>query len=142
MKKLIIFIIFLNLFGFDIDEFDKGLDSLKAGDFKSAFEIFYKGCELNDEMSCEELGVMYINGDVSSEIDNVVNEKNSNEIGLNYLLKSCELGYMNACGDIIDLQKDIKVDTEILNKATIKYNEMINEYKINYDENATNEILP
>ncbi|MDL0089131.1 hypothetical protein [Campylobacter gastrosuis] len=138
MKKLIIFTLFLRLFGFDIDEFDKGLDALRSDDFKGAFEIFYKGCELNDEMSCEELGVMYINGEVSSELDNVVNEQNTQQIGLNYIFKSCELGYMNACGDIVDLQKDIKIDREILNKATIKYNEMINEYQTNSDLNATN----
>lgn len=138
MKKLIIFILFLRLFGFDIDEFDKGLDALRSDDFKGAFEIFYKGCELNDEMSCEELGVMYINGEVSSELDNVVNEQNTQQIGLNYIFKSCELGYMNACGDIVDLQNDIKIDREILNKATIKYNEMINEYQTNSDLNATN----
>lgn len=138
MKKLIIFTLFLRLFGFDIDEFDKGLDALRSDDFKGAFEIFYKGCELNDEMSCEELGVMYINGEVSSELDNVVNEQNTQQIGLNYIFKSCELGYMNACGDIVDLQKDIKIDSEILNKATIKYNEMINEYQTNSDLNATN----
>lgn len=138
MKNLILFFIFLNLSAFDIDDFDKGIDALNLGDFSAAYEIFYTGCELNDELSCVELGSMYINGLVTAKLDNVVAEHNKNQIGLSYILKACNLGYINACGDIVELQKDIKIDQSVYKQALKQYDKLVTEYIDTQDLNSTN----
>ncbi|CAD7286806.1 hypothetical protein LMG7974_00093 [Campylobacter majalis] len=138
MKKYIIFFVFTLLCAFDIDEFDKGLDAIRAGEYNVAYDIFYKGCEQNDELSCEELGIMYINGEVSTSEDNTVNEKNKNKKGLEFLLKSCKLGYLNACGDIVSLKNSIdEISDELYEYASNMYDELALEFTQNIDENTS-----
>ena len=49
MKKIVFLILALNLvFGFDIDDYDRGIEALNAGDYATAYEIFYDGCEQKD----------------------------------------------------------------------------------------------
>ncbi|AQW82527.1 hypothetical protein [Campylobacter pinnipediorum] len=139
MKKIIlILMVIYSSFGFDIDDFDKGVLYLNNGNFKDAYDIFYEGCELNDEMSCNELGFMYINKQVTKEIDNTANDKDNIKIGISYIFKSCELGNINACSDIIDLKNRFKIDDEVYNKSNKKYEELEQQYLIQDDLNATN----
>lgn len=128
MRKIVLFFIILKLSAFDIDDFDKGVDALNSSDFAMAYDIFYKGCEDNDELSCQELGLMYINGNVSLQLDNLVDKEGKNNIGLKYLLKSCKLGYINACSNILDLKKDIYIDEIIYQKALKQYENLITEF--------------
>lgn len=140
MRKFILFLSFYAVFGFDIDDFDKGVYALNSGDLTTAYETFYKGCEQNDELSCDELGFMYINSQVSIELDGSLANKSANLIGAGYLLKSCELDYLNSCDDIIRLKKELKdeISDEIYKKASAKYKELLLEYTKPADINSSN----
>ncbi|KEA46480.1 hypothetical protein CR66_01105 [Campylobacter mucosalis] len=129
MRKILFFAIFVSAFGFDIDDLDKGMDALRKEDYKTAFEIFHIGCEADDALACEELGMMYVNNEVPSELD--AREQKA-KIGLEYFLKSCEkLEYMNACDDIVSLKGEFMplFGTEIFNRASKKYDELLREFK-------------
>lgn len=138
MRKFIFFALFTSLFAFDIDDFDRGMHALHNENFKEAYEIFYQGCESDDSLSCEELGMLYVNGSVLPELDARADHV---KIGLGYLLKSCmELDYLNACGDLISM-KDFNETKEFLNDDIIKhisakYDELAREF--DGDLNATN----
>lgn len=135
MRKIIFFVLFVFVFGFDIDEYDRGLHALREENFKEAFEIFYLGCEINDDLACEELGLMYANNQVSHDMDVRVGEIGSFELALRYLMKSCKIGYLNACDDIVSLANENKVSDEILSYAKSRYIQLASEFI--EDDNAT-----
>ncbi|WP_170000163.1 sel1 repeat family protein [Campylobacter sp. RM9328] len=142
MKKIILFLFFTLLaFSFDIDDFDKGMYELKEGNFNAAFEIFYAGCESNDDMACEELGLMYINDEVSPKLDTRLEKRDSLKLGILYLMKSCdELGYLNACENILNLKENFTIQDEIIKRAKERYSELFNEFNANEnlkEDNAT-----
>ncbi|MBR8465862.1 hypothetical protein KDE13_05785 [Campylobacter sp. faydin G-140] len=141
MRKFILFITTcIATFSFDIDDFDKGVDALSSENFKAAYEIFEVGCEARDELSCEELGLMYINGQVSDEMDTT--KASHFDVGINYLMKSCDLGYANACSDVVDLRDILKkeagyeLSVGVYENALLRYNELTSELK-NVEHNAT-----
>ncbi|WP_169784790.1 hypothetical protein [Campylobacter curvus] len=140
MRKFIFFaLIATGMFGFDIDDFDKGINELNNGNLQKAYDIFSAGCEAKDELSCEELGLMYINGEVSEQMDASLQKRSNIDIGVEFVMKSCDLGYLNACSDIVDLKKDIgdKLAPGVYENALTRYDELTAEYKDSGDQNAT-----
>jgi len=70
MKKIVFLALILSLAsGFDIDDYDRGNEALNAGDYATAYEIFYDGCEQKDVLSCEALGDMFVNEEINEQMD-------------------------------------------------------------------------
>ena len=82
---------------------------------------------------------MYINGEVSEQMDASLQKRSNIDIGVEFVMKSCDLGYLNACSDIVDLKKDIgdKLAPGVYENALTRYDELAAEYKDSGDQNAT-----
>ncbi|MGF7441432.1 hypothetical protein [Campylobacter concisus] len=114
MKKIVFLILALNLaFGFDIDDYDRGIEALNAGDYATAYEIFYDGCEQKDVLSCEALGDMFVNEEINEQMDSDLKKHSNIELGVSYYMKSCDLGYQNACDDVMSLRDDLNISLPV-----------------------------
>ena len=100
-------------FGFDIDDFDRGNEARNAEDYVTAYEIFYDGCEQKDELSCEALGDMFINEEINDQMDGDLKKHSNIDLAVRYFMKSCDLGYQNACDDVINLKDDLNLTFDI-----------------------------
>uniref|UniRef100_UPI0002B95E6E tetratricopeptide repeat protein n=1 Tax=Helicobacter pylori TaxID=210 RepID=UPI0002B95E6E len=68
--------------------FDLGVKSIEAKDYIQAKKYFEKACGLNNGSGCNNLGVLYINGQGV--------EKNLTKAD-QYISKACKLGDQEAC---------------------------------------------
>ena len=124
--------------GFDIDDIERGMDAINDENFAAAYEIFSAGCEVNDEMACEELGLMYINEQITPQMDAALNRRASAELGVGYLMKSCDSGYLLACGDVVDLKKiGVNLNQGVYEKAKSRYDELVGEFTRASDVNLS-----
>ena len=124
--------------GFDIDDIERGMDAINDENFAAAYEIFSAGCEVNDEMACEELGLMYINEQITPQMDAALNRRASAELGVGYLMKSCDSGYLLACGDVVDLKKiGVDLNQGVYEKAKSRYDELVGEFTRASDDNSS-----
>ena len=124
--------------GFDIDDIERGMDAINDKNFAAAYEIFSAGCEVNDEMACEELGLMYINEQITPQMDAALNRRASAELGVGYLMKSCDSGYLLACGDVVDLKKiGVDINQGVYEKAKSRYDELVGEFTRASDANLS-----
>lgn len=125
--------------GFDIDDIERGMDAINDENFAAAYEIFSAGCEVNDEMACEELGLMYINEQVTPRMDAALNKRPSVQIGVEYLMESCNKGYLLACDDIVSLKSiGKKLQDNVYESAKARYDELAGEFtKTNDDRNLS-----
>lgn len=124
--------------GFDIDDIERGMDAINDENFAAAYEIFSAGCEANDEMACEELGLMYINEQITPQMDAALNRRASAELGVGYLMKSCDSGYLLACGDVVDLKKiGVDLNQGVYEKAKSRYDELVGEFTRARDANLS-----
>ncbi|MCR4942371.1 MAG: hypothetical protein K5978_06250 [Campylobacter sp.] len=84
MKKFAIFLTFVKVFAFDIDDLNRGYEAINAKNFSEAYDIFIEGCDANDAIACQELGFMYLNGEISdkttSSDENLGDSKNSDTL--------------------------------------------------------------
>ena len=137
MKKIVFALLALNLaFGFDIDDFDRGNEARNAEDYVAAYEIFYDGCEQKDELSCEALGDMFINEEINEQMDGDLKKHSNIDLAVRYFMKSCDLGYQNACDDVINLKDDLNIHEN----AKARYDEIRQEdekQEAISDQNAT-----
>lgn len=127
MKKIVFALLVLNLaFGFDIDDFDRGNEARNAEDYVTAYEIFYDGCEQKDELSCEALGDMFINEEISDQMDGDLKKHSNIDLAVRYFMKSCDLGYQNACDDVINLKDDLNISLPagVYENAKARYDEI------------------
>ncbi|MGP1359187.1 hypothetical protein [Campylobacter sp.] len=127
MKKIVFALLALNLaFGFDIDDFDRGNEARNAEDYITAYEIFYDGCEQKDELSCEALGDMFINEEINEQMDGDLKKHSNIDLAVRYFMKSCDLGYQNACDDVINLKDDLNISLPagVYENAKARYDEI------------------
>ena len=127
MKKIVFLILALNLaFSFDIDDYDRGIEALNAGDYATAYEIFYDGCEQKDVLSCEALGDMFVNEEINEQMDGDLKKHSNIELGVSYYMKSCDLGYQNACDDVMSLRDDLNISLPVgvYENAKARYDEI------------------
>jgi len=127
MKKIVFALLALNLaFGFDIDDFDRGNEARNAEDYVTAYEIFYDGCEQKDELSCEALGDMFINEEINEQMDGDLKKHSNIDLAVRYFMKSCDLGYQNACDDVINLKDDLNISLPagVYENAKARYDEI------------------
>lgn len=127
MKKIVFALLALNLaFGFDIDDFDRGNEARNAEDYVTAYEIFYDGCEQKDELSCEALGDMFINEEINDQMDGDLKKHSNIDLAVRYFMKSCDLGYQNACDDVINLKDDLNISLPagVYENAKARYDEI------------------
>ena len=127
MKKIVFLILALNLaFSFDIDDYDRGIETLNAGDYATAYEIFYDGCEQKDVLSCEALGDMFVNEEINEQMDGDLKKHSNIELGVSYYMKSCDLGYQNACDDVMSLRDDLNISLPagVYENAKARYDEI------------------
>lgn len=127
MKKIVFALLTLNLaFGFDIDDFDRGNEARNAEDYVTAYEIFYDGCEQKDELSCEALGDMFINEEINEQMDGDLKKHSNIDLAVRYFMKSCDLGYQNACDDVINLKDDLNISLPagVYENAKARYDEI------------------
>ena len=132
MKKIVFLALILSLAsGFDIDDYDRGNEALNAGDYATAYEIFYDGCEQKDVLSCEALGDMFVNEEINEQMDGDLKKHSNVELGVSYFMKSCDLGYQNACDDVISLKDDLNITlpSGIYENAKARYDELFEEFK-------------
>ena len=143
MKKIVFLALALNLaFCFDIDDFDRGNEALNTGDYVGAYEIFFEGCEQKDVLSCEALGDMFVNEEINEQMDNDLKRHTNIELGVRYYMKSCDLGYQNACDDVLSLRDDLNITlpSGVYENAKARYDELFEEFK-EQEANKTTEIL-
>ena len=132
MKKIVFLALILNLaFGFDIDDYDRGNEARSAGDYATAYEIFYDGCEQKDVLSCEALGDMFVNEEINEQMDGDLKKHSNIELGVSYFMKSCDLGYQNACDDVMSLKDDLNITlpSGVYENAKARYDELFEEFK-------------
>ena len=139
MRKFILLsALWVAALGFDIDDIERGMDAINDENFAAAYEIFSAGCEVNDEMACEELGLMYINEQITPQMDAALNRCASAELGVGYLMKSCDSGYLLACGDVVDLKKiGVNLNQGVYEKAKSRYDELVGEFTRASDANLS-----
>ena len=139
MRKFILLsALWVAALGFDIDDIERGMDAINDENFAAAYEIFSAGCEVNDEMACEELGLMYINEQITPQMDAALNRRASAELGVGYLMKSCDSGYLLACGDVVDLKKiGVDLNQGVYEKAKSRYDELVGEFTRASDANLS-----
>ena len=83
MKKIVFLALILSLAsGFDIDDYDRGNEARNAGDYATAYEIFYDGCEQKDVLSCEALGDMFVNEEINEQMDGDLKKHSNVELGV------------------------------------------------------------
>lgn len=143
MKKIFFLALALNLaFCFDIDDFDRGNEALNTGDYVGAYEIFFEGCEQKDVLSCEALGDMFVNEEINEQMDSDLKKHSNVELGVSYFMKSCDLGYQNACDDVMSLKDDLNITlpSGVYENAKARYDELFEEFK-EQEANKTTEIL-
>ncbi|MBF0917051.1 MAG: hypothetical protein HXK60_03285, partial [Campylobacter sp.] len=53
------------------------------------------------------------------------------ELGVSYFMKSCDLGYQNACDDVISLKDDLNITlpSGVYENAKARYDELFEEFK-------------
>ena len=127
MKKIVFLILALNLaFSFDIDDYDRGIEALNTGDYVAAYEIFYDGCEQKDVLSCEALGDMFVNEEINEQMDSDLKKHSNIELSVSYYMKSCDLGYQNACDDVMSLRDDLNISLPagVYENAKARYDEI------------------
>jgi len=127
MKKIFFALLACVLaFGFDIDDFDRGNEARNAEDYVTAYEIFYDGCEQKDELSCEALGDMFINEEINEQMDGDLKKHSNIDLAVRYFMKSCDLGYQNACDDVINLKDDLNISLPagVYENAKARYDEI------------------
>jgi len=59
-------------------------------------------------------------------------KKHSNiELGVSYFMKSCDLGYQNACDDVMSLKDDLNITlpSGVYENAKARYDELFEEFK-------------
>ena len=141
MRKFILLsALWVAALGFDIDDIERGMDAINDENFAAAYEIFSAGCEVNDEMACEELGLMYINEQITPQMDAALNRRASAELGVGYLMKSCDSGYLLACGDVVDLKKiGVDLNQGVYEKAKSRYDELVGEFTRASDANLSDD---
>lgn len=139
MRKFILLsALWVAALGFDVDDIERGMDAINDENFAAAYEIFSAGCEVNDEMACEELGLMYINEQITPQMDAALNRRASAELGVGYLMKSCDSGYLLACGDVVDLKKiGVDINQGVYEKAKSRYDELVGEFTRASDANLS-----
>jgi ribosomal protein S4 len=137
-KFMLLSALWVATLGFDIDDIERGMDAINDENFAAAYEIFSAGCEVNDEMACEELGLMYINEQITPQMDAALNRRASAELGVGYLMKSCDSGYLLACGDVVDLKKiGVDLNQGVYEKAKSRYDELVGEFTRASDDNSS-----
>ena len=132
MKKIFFLALALNLaFCFDIDDFDRGNEALNTGDYVGAYEIFFEGCEQKDVLSCEALGDMFVNEEINEQMDGDLKRYSKIELAVRYFMKSCDLGYQNACDDVMSLKDDLNITlpSGVYENAKAGYDELFEEFK-------------
>ena len=132
MKKIVFLALILSLAsGFDIDDYDRGNEARSAGDYATAYEIFYDGCEQKDVLSCEALGDMFVNEEINEQMDSDLKKHSNVELGVSYFMKSCDLGYQNACDDVMSLKDDLNITlpSGVYENAKARYDELFEEFK-------------
>ena len=143
MKKIVFLALILSLaFSFDIDDYDRGNEALNAGDYVGAYEIFFEGCEQKEVLSCEALGDMFVNEEINEQMDGDLKRHTKIELAVRYYMKSCDLGYQNACDDVLSLRDDLNITlpSGVYENAKARYDELFEEFK-DQEANKTMENL-
>ena len=132
MKKIVFLALILSLASsFDIDDYDRGNEARSAGDYVGAYEIFFEGCEQKDVLSCEALGDMFVNEEINEQMDGDLKRYSKIELAVRYFMKSCDLGYQNACDDVLSLRDDLNITlpSGVYENAKARYDELFEEFK-------------
>ncbi|TXE87624.1 sel1 repeat family protein [Campylobacter volucris] len=98
MKKVLIIlvILFLNFAYSQEDLFVKGFKAYESGDYPTALKYFQQACDLNNGSGCNNLGIMYENGDGV--------RKNLSK-ALEYFGKACDLKNDEGCQNYARLKQ-------------------------------------
>ena len=82
-------------------------------------------------LSCEALGDMFVNEEINEQMDSDLKKHSNIELGVSYFMKSCDLGYQNACDDVISLKDDLNITlpSGVYENAKARYDELFEEFK-------------
>ena len=77
-------------------------------------------------LSCEALGDMFINEEINEQMDSDLKKHSNIELGVSYYMKSCDLGYQNACDDVMSLRDDLNISLPagVYENAKARYDEI------------------
>ena len=64
-------------------------------------------------------------------MDNDLKKHSNIELGVSYFMKSCDLGYQNACDDVLSLKDDLNITlpSGVYENAKARYDELFEEFK-------------
>ena len=88
MKRLLVLLVVLFSIGFSKDLIESGIEAYEKGDYQKAVELFKKACDSGEAKGCNNLGVLYEDGQ---------GVKQDYQKAAQLYQKACDSGEANGC---------------------------------------------